>query len=258
LRAPVGAYKYARQPSTRILCFGYALDDQPPDVWFPDYTSAPPGLLRAIEAGVEFHAWNAIFDFMIWNEIGVRTYGLPSLPIDRFHCSMARALFWGVPAKLEDAALVVGAPLRKDADGARLMKQMMKPRGLGESGEPRWWDREDPDRLIRLGEYCTQDVMTERAVARSLPDMPPEERLVWLLDARMNMRGLRVDLDAVDALQRVVDSEIIRLGRELAELTGYAVTSPSQTARIVRWLRREGAVIDSLDRRVLPLVLKSR
>jgi DNA polymerase len=252
----MGACKYACEPSTRILCFAFALDDQPPEVWFPDYKRPPPRLLRAIEAGVEFHAWNAIFEFMIWNEVGVRLHGLPSLPVDRFHYSMARALIWGVPAKLEHAAPVVGAPIRKDAEGERLMKQMMKPRGFTDNGEPRWWDREDPDRLIRLGEYCAQDVRTERAVAGALPDMPPEERLVWLLDARMNMRGLRIDLNAVDAMQRVVDSEIVRLGRELAELTTCKITSPTQTARILEWLQRDGVVIDSLDRRVLSLVLK--
>jgi DNA polymerase bacteriophage-type len=251
----MGAHKYAQYRHTRIICLAHAIDDQEPEVWFPDDGPPPEPLLIAVEAGAEFHAWNAVFEFAIWNEIGVVQHGLPSLPIERFHCTMARALYWGVPAKLEHAAPVVGVDQRKDVEGARLMKQMMRPRSFS-AGAPRWWDREDPAKRVRLGEYCRQDVRTERAIGRQLPPMSREERQLWLLDARMNMRGLRVDLIAVDAMQRVVDSEMRRLARKLSALTEGQITSTTQTARLLAYLRKDGVAIDSLDKRVLPLVLK--
>jgi DNA polymerase len=86
--------------------------------------------------------------------------------------------------------------------------------------------------------------------------MPAEERRLWLLDQRMNHRGLRVDVDAVQKMQTVVDGEIIRIGAALASLTDGVITSPTQTVRLVKYLKGEGVVIDGLDKRVLPLVLK--
>ena len=124
----MGAHKYARQPSTRILCFAYAIEEDDPDIWFPEHAKPPKRLLKAIEdPGLEFHAWNAQFEFNIWNECG-QVWGLPPLPIERFHCSMARALYWGVPPKLEQASVVVGSNLHKDKKGGTLMRQMTKPR----------------------------------------------------------------------------------------------------------------------------------
>jgi DNA polymerase len=251
----MGVHKYAQYRCTRIICLAYAIDDHEPEIWFPDDGPPPDLLLIAIERGAEFHAWNAVFEFAIWNEIGVAQHELPPLPIERFHCAMARALYWGVPAKLEHAAPVVGVEQRKDVEGARLMKQMMKPRGFA-GGAPRWWDREDPAKRVRLGEYCRQDVRTERAVDHRLPPMSREERQIWLLDARMNMRGLRVDLMAVDAMQCVVDSEMRRLGCELSALTDGQVTSTTQAARLLAYLQKDGVEINSLDKRVLPHVLK--
>jgi DNA polymerase bacteriophage-type len=250
-----GAYKYARDPSTRIICFAWAIGEEDPSVWFPDVSPPPNQLLSAIAAGAEFHAWNAMFEFCVWNEVG-RAHGLPPLPIERFHCTMARGLFWGVPAKLEHAAPVVGVNQQKDKQGHDLMMRMARPRAFDDAGRPRWWDREDPERRVRLGEYCRQDVRAERAIGRRLPPMSPAERQVWLLDARMNLHGLKVDLEAVDAMQRVVDSEMRRLGGLMAEATEGAVTSVTQTGRLLAYLQNDGLKIDSLDKRELPDIFK--
>jgi DNA polymerase len=251
----VGAYNYARHPSTRILCFAWAIGAEEPEVWFSEWDKKPPRrLIDAVQSGAELHAWNAAFEFCVWNFVGTKLWGLPRLPIDRFHCSMARALYWGIPPKLETAAAVLDLATRKDAEGARLMKLMMSPR-VTRTGEVRWWDRDEPDRLERLGAYCQQDVRTERAVASKLKALPAAERVVWLLDQKMNMHGLTVDLDAVDAMQRVVDDEVRRIGAALSEATGGAVTLPTQAARLLKWLKADGVTIDSLAKSQLPAVL---
>ena len=250
----IGAYKYARDPSTRVLCFAYAIDDGEPVIWFPGLQPPPACLISAaLDPKLEFHAWNAAFEFAIWNTCG-RRYGLPPLPLEAFHCSMARGLYWGVPPRLEQAALVLRTNVEKDKDGAALMLRMTKPRAH-KDGSITWWDRDDPSLLPRLGEYCLQDVRTEMSVARRLRPMPKEERRLWLLDQRMNGRGLEVDVSAVAAMQKVVDSEIDRIGVRLSELTAGAITAPSQTARLLGYLQGEGVRIDSLDKRQLPLVL---
>src|SRR4029077_4240869 len=103
----VGAHKYARLPTTRILCFAYAFDDDDPFLWFPTLQPAPADLIEAAhDPELEFHAWNAAFEFNIWNAVAVR-HGLPPMAIERFHCTMARGLVWGAPPKLEQAAIVL-------------------------------------------------------------------------------------------------------------------------------------------------------
>jgi DNA polymerase len=251
----IGAHKYARDPSTRILCFAYATDEDDPVVWFPTLQPAPADLIAATrDPKLEFHAWNAAFEFNIWNAVAIQ-HGLPPLPIEHFHCTMAQALVWGAPPKLEQAAIVLKTNMEKDTLGAALMRKVMKPRPH-KDGSITWWDQDEPGLLPRLGEYCAQDVRAERAIGRRLRPMPPEERQLWLLDQRMNHRGLRVDAAAVKAMQTVVDGEITRIGAALAGLTDGHITSPTQTARLVKYIKAEGVAIDGLDKRVLPLVLK--
>jgi len=251
----IGAHKYARLASTRILCFAYAIDEDDPVVWYPTFQPAPDDLVEATrDPDLEFRAWNAAFEFNIWNVVAVR-HGLPPLPIERFHCTMAQALVWGVPPRLEQAAIALHTNIEKDKEGAKLMRKMMRPRPH-KDGSITWWDRDEPELLWRLGEYCAQDVRAERSIARRLRAMPTEERRLWVLDQHMNNRGLKVDVVAVEKMQTVVDGELVRIGAALAGLTDGRIASPTQTRRLLAYLKEEGVEIDSLDKRVIPLVLK--
>ena len=251
----IGAHKYARLASTRILCFAYAIDEDDPVVWFPSRQPPPDDLIEAARApDLEFRAWNAAFEFNIWNACAVR-HGLPPLPIERFHCTMAQALVWGVPPRLEQAAIALRTSIEKDKEGAKLMRKMMRPRPH-KDGAITWWDQDEPELLWRLGEYCAQDVRAERAIGQRLRPMPPDERRLWVLDQHMNNRGLQVDAAAVAKMQTVVDGELVRIGAGLAGLTDGRITSPTQTARLLAYLKEEKVEIDSLDKRVIPIVLK--
>ena len=251
----IGAHKYARLASTRILCFAYAIEEDEPALWFPTSQPPPDDLVEAARApDLEFRAWNAAFEFNVWNACAVQHH-LPALPIERFHCTMAQALVWGVPPRLEQAAIALRTRIDKDKEGAKLMRKMMRPRPH-KDGSITWWDQDEPELLWRLGEYCAQDVRAERAIGHRLRPMPPDERRLWVLDQHMNNRGLRVDTIAVEKMQTVVDGELVRIGAALAGLTDGRITSPTQTARLLAYLKEQKVSIDSLDKRVIPLVLK--
>ena len=132
---------------------------------------------------------------------------------------MARALYWGVPPKLEQASVVVESNLHKDKKAGALMRQMTKPRAH-KDGSTTWWDRDDADKLIRLGEYCMQDVRVERSVGRRLKPMPPDERALWLPPTH-ERPGAQGRHRAVKAMQRVIDNEL-RTGR-----VGVGAASPT-------------------------------
>ena len=243
-------------PPPASSAFAYAFDDDAdPVVWFPSRQPPPEDLIEAVrDPELEFRAWNAAFEFNIWNAVATK-HGLTPLPIERFHCTMAQGLVWGVPPRLEQAAIALCTNIEKDKEGAKLMRKMMRPRPH-KDGSITWWDQDEPELLWRLGEYCAQDVRAERAIGCRLRPMPTEERRLWVLDQHMNNRGLKVDTVAVTKMQTVVDGELIRIGAALAGLTDGAITSPTQTQRLLKYLKAEGVEIDSLDKRVIPLVLK--
>ena len=78
----IGAHKYARLPTTRILCFAYAIDDDDPVVWFPSRQPPPEDLIEAArDPELEFRAWNAAFEFNIWNAVAMQAR--PAAAADR-------------------------------------------------------------------------------------------------------------------------------------------------------------------------------
>jgi hypothetical protein len=89
---------YAHDPSTKVLCVGYALDDQPVQIWIPDKDPAPCDLTAAWKnpaCNVVGH--NVIFDSTVIE----RTLGFHSIPLERLVDTMARARARSLPAGLD-------------------------------------------------------------------------------------------------------------------------------------------------------------
>ena len=180
----VGAYEWTKSPKTTLILCGFALDHAEPECI--DFklkgTAAEAGwlwnkLFNAIGQGAEIHAWNANFEFNVWNNICVPRFGWPALPIERFHCTMCAAACAGLPMSLDQAALAVGSLYVKDKTGHLNMMRMARPR----SRNPlRWWHEEDPAKLAQLVAYNLDDVRAEREVHKRVPKMTPREREIWL------------------------------------------------------------------------------
>ena len=107
-----------------------------------------------------------------------------------------------LPRSLDEAARALGLPAQKDIAGHRLMLQMARPRLIEPDGSIVWWDV--PDKVRRLIAYCRQDVEVERALLQRLRPLSDAEREVFLLDARINERGVAGDRDLVDAAEALV------------------------------------------------------
>jgi DNA polymerase len=168
----VGAWVYAADPSTDILCMPYAVDDGPVQIWHRD-DPVPPAFIAA-ERDPDWRAiaHNAAFDRVIALHVLGPRYGFPEIPIERWRCTMAQALACALPGKLEKVADVLGLPYRKDPEGARLIRLLCKPRPDGSFNE-------DPVLLQRFGEYSVRDVETERALHHRLPELSDAEQAVW-------------------------------------------------------------------------------
>ncbi|MDP3939790.1 MAG: DNA polymerase [Deltaproteobacteria bacterium] len=253
----VGLHNYARHPTTDVWCCGMALGDGKIGMsTLADKHWIPPDFAVHVKSGGTVVAHNAAFELTIWNEVMVPRYGWPVPKPGQCQCTMAMAYAMALPGALENAAAAVGLDARKDMAGHRLMLQMAAPRSL----DPlTWWD--DPARLERLYDYCKTDVEVERQLYKRLLALPPTEQALWLLDQRINNRGVYVDRAAVQAAIEIVESEQTRLNQEMRRVTNNAVATCSAVGQLGDWIRFRGVampgvakadVLDALTDDTLP------
>jgi DNA polymerase len=247
----VGAHRYAADPSTEVLCCAYAVDNDPVQLWRPS-DPVPPEFLAASSPMWILSAHGDHFETAIEQHALAPRFGWPVIPIERHRCTMARVLAAGLPARLSTSADALELANRKDAAGERLMHQMSKPRRPRKHEDPAgiyWFD--DADRLQRLYSYCKQDVEVERELFNRLPSLSSTEQSLWELSCRINERGFSVDRQFAEAARKIAQAAAPEIDKELAELTGGAVTSIAQVARLLAWLREQGCTLQKLNKRAI-------
>lgn len=232
-----GAYRYAADPSTEVLCAGWALGDGGLVEWTP---TAPlplsiggpgvPGLAdwrRYVEdPEVLVVAHNAEFERLIL----IHKFGLrgPAAEPSRFRCTAAQAARAGLPRSLDLAGRLWGIEHLKDAAaGKRLVSKLSRPRRASKANPDEFWEPETAaEDFEALGAYNIGDVAACRELYRTLPALSAEEQRVWEMTVAMNDLGLQVDRAAASAAQEVVRLERARLEARWLELTGVPANSP--------------------------------
>lgn len=260
----VGLHRYARHPSTEPWCMAWALGEDEPQLWRREvqvdgYDEPFREGLRAdawnhVMEGGAVYAHNAPFELEIWNEIMVPRYGWPVLRPAQVYCTMAMAYAMGLPGALEDAALALGMSVLKDTEGRAIMLKFAKPW----KREPTRWMDECPSftvngekidgksALARLYEYCRQDVRVERELHKRLMPLSDTERKVWLLDYKINQRGVQIDIESAKAAITLAERTKEKCNAELACVTDGQVQAVTAVAALKEWAGTQGVEIDSL------------
>ena len=247
-----GVYKYSEDPNTDIWCMAWKLNDTPTELWVAGQPF-PSVLDEALAVGIPLRAWNAQFERIIWNTIGVSKYGFPMLGAERFYCTMVDAMAMGLPGKLDSTAKVLQLPYQKDMSGNRLAIQMSKPRRIEEDGTIVWWDT--PDRLEKLYTYCVADVDTEHAAFERTRRIDDSERKLYLLDQRINDRGVKVDITLAKQCKGVAIEGIHRANITVSRYTNNEVEAITQVGRMQHWLNEQGCDIPNLKASTLETYL---
>lgn len=254
-----GVYPYAADPSTDIWCMSYAFsDEEEVRTWAPRYPFQdgdgkwgfhalpfPTEVVDHVMAGGTIRAHNAQFERIIWRDCLAPRYGVVIPSAEQFECSAAEAASMGLPRSLDGASSVLGVDTKKDLEGHALMMRMCRPRSQ-KGGVVTWWDV--PEKVQRLIEYCEQDVRTERAITKHLRRLVPNERAVYLLDQRINDRGITLDIHLCKQAKALAQVGIERSTAEIHDLTGGAVEKMSQNSRLLAWLRAQGLEVESIDK----------
>ncbi len=237
----VGAAVYAEHPSTDILSMYYNLKDgNGPVGWIPGMPPPLP-LLEYVQRGGLIEAWNAGFEWWIWNGVGVRRYGWPPLNLFQLRCAMAKARASGLPGKLALAGDVLGLDVVKDSGGKALLDKFSVPRTPTiKDPRRRILPADDPADAQKLYAYNSTDTITEAEASSRVADLEGDELDFWLADQLINRRGVHVDRPSLMACVSIVEQCLEAFDGEMHRLTGGVVERPSQLERLKGWLAGQG------------------
>jgi DNA polymerase len=218
-----GAYNYAQDASTEVLCMAYAHDDEEVQIWQPSQ-EFPKSVRQAVLAGERVYAHNAAFERLIWTYVLWSDHNAPVPKLEQFVCTAAQARANCAPGSLEDVGRFAGASMRKDHKGAALVRKCCIPPF-----------KHTPQDLADLFDYCAQDVRAMRAISKALRPLSAEELADYWANERINDRGVLVDVDLAKAAQTYAVEELDAIQQEVREVTDGEITSV-RSPRMREWV----------------------
>lgn len=260
-----GAWRYAADPTCRILMFAVANCDDTPLLWRCDEPKskesiAAKQLLARKHDGI--YAFNAGFEAAVSHYRLLADVGIDAPDIERFRCTQLLARRASIPVSLATAAQFLKLPVDKDAKGKALIgifsdqrKLVTLKRGketrksaspILETPVPWDWHLTVAGESVTVREawdmfcsYCRQDVVVEREVHHALtPFEPPTlDHDGYIFTNHLNALGAPVNLPAAAHAQSILDEHQDKLVKRFQRITGYM---PSQTARVLEWLQGHG------------------
>jgi DNA polymerase len=255
----VGAWRYATCTQTDTWCCCFCVNDGPIQLWIPGDPVPPEFIEAAQNPQWTTSAFGDHFERLITQHIMGPRYGWPMVPIERRRCSQAAALALALPAKLKGAAAALGLEHQKDDTGRRVMMQMAQPRRPRKDEDPNgvyWFD--DPERRELLYAYCKQDIAAERALYHRIGELIPEEQALWTLDTTINDRGIYLDGKLLNAAIKIAEAAFDAINSELRAITGGAVESVHQTARLISWLAGQDCIVTDVQKGTLKHALRRK
>jgi DNA polymerase len=208
-----GSFNYAQHPSTKMICAAYAFDDEDVQLWWA-HEPVPLRLAEYFKLGGQICCHNEEFDRLLTWYVVCPDYGLAEPALERWYCTAAQARANCAPGSLEDAGRFAGANMRKDHRGKQLIRLCCIPPF-----------NKDPAILAELGEYAMQDVRAMRAVSKALRPLSVDELLDYHVNAKINMRGVLVDVPLCKAAIKYAAAELVEIEAIVQEVSEGAIVS---------------------------------
>jgi len=289
-RSPVdlkdrGLFVYFSDPLTEIMCLGYAIDNNPAKLLIPDKflklvnpenliyeIGSPAEVIHLIQAADRIIAHNSMFEYVGWNKKFRDILGWPVLPMAKVYDTMAQCAYHALPLNLDSASSILNLAVQKDKEGHRVMMKLCKPRQAWKrekANDPEWMSKiywhEARHELEILFNYCGKDVETERLLFHTLPKLPANERAVWLLDQKINLAGIPIDMESVKILTSILEKREAEQQGRFAVLTDGKVSGPRSYVALKDWINEKtglniqsvsnDAVTELLERDNLPTIV---
>ena len=196
-----GSYNYAQHPSTQLILFNWAFDDEDVEEWWPSCGKPfPERVKQHIRDGGQLRFHNAGFDRLIFEYVVCPDYGVPTPRIEQWYCTAAQSRANCAPGSLEDAGRFMGASMKKDHRGKQLIRQLCIPPYS-----------DDPVLFDEFREYGAQDVRAMRAIAQAQRPLSAEELADYHVNERINDRGVLLDRPLALAAVSYSNAETIEI-----------------------------------------------
>lgn len=245
-----GVYKYADSPAFEILLFAYSIDDG--EINIIDLVNGeelPEEIAEAIKSDTVIKtAFNAQFERVCLSKhLGIL------LDPSSWYCTAVQAAELSLPSSLADVGAALGLERQKMTEGKELIKYFCvscKPT-KSNGGRTRNMPGDAPEKWALFKEYCKRDVDVERQIAKKLEMYPisESEHRLYVLDQRINDRGVLVDLELARQAVKLNSIQTAVATEQAYTLTG--LENPNSVAQIKAWLTENGVEIESLSKKAV-------
>lgn len=251
-----GVYRYADSPRFDILLFAYSIDGEPVQVI--DLASGeklPKFTIDAIlNSDIAKTAFNAQFERVCLMKylsrlLNKTTYLDPS----SWCCSEVQAAMLGLPFSLDSVAKVLKLEEQKMSEGKALIRYFCTPckPTATNGGRIRNMPYDAPEKWKLFKEYNIRDVEVELAIREKLKayPIPEKEHKFYVLDQKINDRGLLVDMNLVQEAISCDRQFTVAATERAYELTG--LENPNSVSQLKAWLKERGVEVDSLSKKAV-------
>ena len=240
-----GAFRYMEAPDFDILLIAYAWDNGP--VQLLDLGERDPNQFWGwlTDPSIVKVAHNSAFERAAFS-----AYLGEDMPPEQWEDTMILAAYNGLPLSLEACGAALGLRNQKIREGTLLINYFCKPckPTKANAGRLRNLPEHAPDKWDRFCEYCRRDVEVCQSIWQRLHTFPVTdfERRIWVLDARINERGVLVDRELAAAAVSVDLAYKAECMEEMQRLTG--LDNPGSVIQLKGWLGTRGLFPESLDK----------
>ena len=245
--AKCGVYKYSESPDFEILLFAYAIDDG--EVIVVDIAQGekiPEEVKSALsDIKVIKYAFNANFERTCLS----RYLNKRLLPIS-WRCTLVWSAYAGLPLSLKSVGEVLNLDRQKMDEGKELIKYFCSPCKPTKANGNR--TRNLPtnalDKWELFKKYNKRDVEVEMQIHNKLSEFTVPD-FVWneyIIDQCINDRGIKVDIDFVNAAINVNNKDHDDLMIKIQNLTG--LDNPNSVVQMKEWLSQNNITTDTLSK----------
>lgn len=246
----VGAYRYANNPSTRILMFGIARNNEKVLMWdcVRGGAAALALLFEALNSGDEIWAHNSEFECAVSKYRMLLDLGFDPPAISRWRCTAALARKAALPPSLGNACEALNLGQQKYGRGSVLMRKFSIPRK--EDGEFNRPEDFMPEFIEFCDVYCKTDVEAERGLHAALTPfiLRGATLATFQFTATLNHRGLPVNVKALEHTQKIIDAVQAEVTAKFEKLTGL---QPTQRDRVKTLLKNLGFNLTDMKAKTL-------
>lgn len=244
-----GAFRYMEAPDFELMLIAFAWNDGPVQI-IDLMTGEGAEELPDVVAGLQDPdtikiCHNSAFE----REAFRRHFGFYQNP-EEYEDTMILAAYNGLPLSLDAVGSALNLRDQKLKEGTLLINYFCKPckQTISNGGRTRNYPEHAPDKWARFKEYCVRDVEVSQAIYYRLNSYKATdfERRVWALDARINERGVMVDMELVESAIAVDAAFRTEHLEELKRLTG--LENPNSIAQLKGWLEAVGVTCETLNK----------